>query len=73
MKNCSSCKYSCERDWGNYSPYGMSADCDLTCMYDSKTEMYVNNKMICKHYDTSKGWDWSKRRKREYPIEHIKD
>lgn len=68
--NCSECNYSCDRNTFGYSAYGISADCNLTCMYDVKREMYVNGGMTCKHF-AEKGTpiDWSVKRKREYLVE----
>lgn len=70
MASCDGCKYSCEREWRNYSQYGMSADCDMTCSYDTKTEVYVSKYMVCGHFE-EKGTpiNWSERRKRTYPVE----
>ena len=69
--NCSECKYSYERERNNYSPYGMSADCNLTCYYDTKTETYVNSGMVCDHFSNQGGINWNERRKREYPIRKV--
>lgn len=71
--NCSECKYSCKRNHDNdwRSENSISADCDLTCAYDIKTDMYVNDKMVCKHFSNEGKIDWNKRHKREYPIERV--
>ncbi len=70
--NCSRCKYSCQRERRGYSINGMSADCNLTCYYDTKAEVHVSNRMVCKHFSDHGGINWNERRKREYPIEYIK-
>lgn len=68
--NCSECKYSCNREINNYSHYGISADCNLICMYDIKREIYVSGRMVCKHF-CEKGTpiNWNEKRRREYPVE----
>lgn len=73
MKNCSKCKYSCKRENDTYSVNGMSADCDLICTYDTKTEVYVGGHMVCGHFDKkgNGGINWSERRKRTFPIERL--
>ena len=66
--NCSECNYACKR--GTHSMYGMSADCDLVCTFDTKKDMYVNRHKVCKHFkEKGSPIDWSVKRRREYSVE----
>ena len=71
--NCSECKYSCERNYDTSwkAENSISANLDLICMYDKKTDSYVNKDMVCKHFSDHGGINWNERRKREYPIRKV--